>query len=80
MSAFEVVASIIGIFFTIGIVVGILLVAAIPWGGRGPKGMNDGSPGQLGGYQQDPRDLLDTGPPGEPDDRDDPDWKWRAGR
>ena len=80
MSAFEVVAIIVGIFFAIGIAVGILLVAAVPWGGGRPKGMNDGSPWQLGGYQPDPRDQLDTGPPGEPDDRDDPDWRRRAGR
>jgi hypothetical protein len=78
VSPFEVVAIIIVVFFAIGIVVGILLVAALP-GGGGRMGFNGGPPQRFGESQPGPRDQPDTGPPAEPDDRDDLPW-WANGR
>ena len=82
--AFEVTAIIIGIFFTVGMVVGFLIVMAIPVFGRirGDKGR------QVQPYlHSDPWDQLNLGPPGqstptpdqEPDDRDDYPW-WPSQR
>lgn len=78
MSPFEVVAIIIVVFFAIGIVVGILLVAALPRGG-GRGGLDGSPPSQFGEFQPDPRGQPGTGPPAEPDDRDDQPW-WANGR
>ncbi len=85
MSAFDVVALIIGIFFVVGIVVGFLMVMAIPALSRASRG----NP-QLQQYHPNPRDQPDTGPPQagaqpepapgeEPDDRDDYPW-WPSQR
>jgi hypothetical protein len=76
VSAFDVVALVIGIFFVGGIVVGFLAVMAIPAFGRI---RTRGSSRQ---FRPDPRDQLNLGPPGqplpspgeEPDDRDDYPW------
>lgn len=63
MSPVEVVAIIIGIFFSAGIIVGICLVTAIA---RGPRYVGAGDP---------PLGPAPPGPaPPEPDDRDE--WNW----
>jgi len=85
MSAFDVVALIIGIFFVVGIVVGFLMVMAIPALSRAPRGNQ-----QLHQFHPNPGDQPDTGPPQtgaqpelapreEPDDRDDYPW-WPSQR
>lgn len=78
MSPFELVATITAIFFAVGIVVGIMLVAAMSRDSR-PQGLNGGPPQRFGDFQPDPRDQPDTGPSAEPDDRDDQRW-WANGR
>lgn len=80
MSAFDVVALIIGIFFVVGIVVGFLMVMAIPAFGR------IRAYGTRREFHPDARDQPDLGPPAEPaqspyeepDDRDD--YPWRPSR
>jgi hypothetical protein len=79
VSAFEVVATITAVFFAVGIVVGFLIVMAIPGfrriGGAGGQQVPPHS-------HPDPWDQLGPGPPGEPvpaprqepDDRDDYPW------
>lgn len=74
VSAFDVVALIVGIFFVVGIAVGFLMVMAIPAFGRmranGPRAQ----------FHPDPKDHSDLGLPTEPvpcqepDDRDDYPW------
>lgn len=78
MSPFEVVAVIIALFFAVGIVVGIMLVAAMSRDG-GSEGLNGGPPQQSGEFHPGPRDQPASGPPAEPDDRDDYHW-WANGR
>jgi hypothetical protein len=66
MSGFELVASVIGIFFTVGIVVGVLIVIALP---------------QLRHYRR-VRRYMDGGVWQEPpalDDSDPPRWPGRRG-
>ena len=81
MSAFAAIALIVGIFFTVGIVVGFLAVMAIPALGRVRS--SGGQP--LTEFHPDSRDQPSPGPPaggaqagpaawGEPDDRDDYPW------
>ena len=82
MNAFELVATIIGCFFVAGVVVGLLIVAAIP-------GIANLMASQA--YRElrppvDTKDKLDIGPPvggpdyQEPDDRDSPsDRPWWQG-
>lgn len=83
VSAFDVVALIIGIFFVVGIVVGFLMVMAIPAFGR----VRANGSQQVRHFQPDPRDQPSPGPPTqpapspyeEPDDRDDYPW-WPSQR
>ncbi len=71
MNAFEWVAAIIGIFFVVGIVVGFLIVMALP-------GLANYLATRPKPLRLDPEDQLDIGPPTdgldypEPDDREDP--------
>lgn len=82
VSAFDVVALIVGIFFVVGIAVGFLMVMAIPAFGR----IRANGPSTE--FHPDPRDQPDLGPPAEPvpspyreepDDRDDYPW-WPSQR
>jgi hypothetical protein len=81
VSAFDVVALIVGIFFVVGIAVGFLMVMAIPAFGR------IRAPGSRQEFHPDPGDQPGLGPPGEPapapyeepDDRDDYPW-WPSQR
>jgi hypothetical protein len=81
VSAFDVVALIIGIFFVVGIAVGFLMVMAIP--ALGQAWANRRRP--AGGFHPDPPGQLNLGPPAEsvpsqePDDRDDYPW-WPSQR
>jgi hypothetical protein len=82
MNAFELVATIIGCFFTAGVVVGLLIVAAIP--GISNLMASRAYSGQR--LPMDANDKLDIGPPAsrpdyqEPDDRDTPpDRPWWEG-
>jgi hypothetical protein len=87
VNAFEVGAVIIGIFFAIGIVVGLLLVVSIPAIARiTARGREQER--QLRQFHPDPKDQTDPGPPDastqpipprEPDDRDDYPW-WPSQR
>ncbi|HUN37478.1 MAG TPA: hypothetical protein VMU95_36240 [Trebonia sp.] len=82
MNTFEWVATIIGIFFVIGVGVGFLIVMALP-------GIANLLASRVYGEQPPPvnsKDKLDIGPPGsgpdhqEPDDRDSPpDHPWWEG-
>jgi hypothetical protein len=72
VNALEVTAAIVGVFFAVGIIVGVLLVMAISGAGRPRPGGNQqlpsGSAGQTGlSPPQSPA-------PQEPDDRDYPWW------
>jgi uncharacterized membrane protein YciS (DUF1049 family) len=64
MSAFEIIALIIGIFFIVGIIVGILLVVAIPvlrsvlWERRRHRALKHGNR-----WKVPPRNDEDTRPP-----------------
>lgn len=79
VSAFDVVALIVGIFFVVGIAVGFLMVMAIPAFGRIRANGTRPVP------HPDPKDQADLGPPAEPvpyqepDDRDDYPW-WPSPR
>jgi hypothetical protein len=83
MSAFDVVALIIGIFFVVGIAVGFLVVISIPALGR----VWTNGRQQVQGFRSDPKDQPNLGPPSqpepspgeEPDDRDDYPW-WPSQR
>jgi hypothetical protein len=81
VSAFDVVALIVGIFFVVGIAVGFLAVMAIP--AFGQAWANRRRP--VGGFHADPMDQPDLGPPTEPmryqepDDRDEYPW-WPSPR
>jgi hypothetical protein len=68
MSGFELVAGVIGIFFAVGIAVGVLVVIALPQlrrSRRGRRYMNGG------GWQEPPR------PPAPRDDDKPPRWPGR---
>jgi len=82
MNAFEWVATIIGIFFAIGVGVGFLIVMALPGVANllASRSFGEHWP------PMDPKDKLDIGPPvsgpdrQEPDDRDSPpDHPWWEG-
>jgi hypothetical protein len=79
VSAFDVVALIVGIFFVVGIAVGFLMVMAIPAFGR--VRANEPRPE----FHPDPKEQPDLGPPTEPapyqepDDRDGYPW-WPSQR
>jgi hypothetical protein len=83
VSAFDVVALIIGIFFVVGIAVGFLMVMAIPAFGR----VRANGRHEVPGFHPDPKDQPNLGPPSqpepspceEPDDRDDYPW-WPSQR
>jgi hypothetical protein len=83
VNAFDVVALIIGVFFVVGVVVGSLLVIAIPALTR----IRSCGGGQLRQFHPDPEDPPNLGPPGQPapsppeelDDRDDNPW-WPSQR
>ena len=78
MNPFEIVAAVTCLFFAVGVAVGVLLVVAMSRDGR-PRGLNGGRPQQFGELHPDPRDQPGSGPPAEPDDRDDYPW-WARGR
>jgi hypothetical protein len=82
MNAFELIALIIGCFFTAGVLVGLLIVAAIP----GIANLLAARGRREQWLPVDAKDELDIGPPvsgpdyREPDDRDiTPDRPWWQG-
>jgi hypothetical protein len=73
MSGFELVAGVIGIFFVVGIAVGVLVVIALPQlrrGRRGRRYMNDSRRYMSGGGWQEPPARRD-------DDERPPRWPGR---
>jgi hypothetical protein len=75
VNALEVTAAVVGVFFAVGIIVGILLVMAVSGAGR-PRlgGGQQFPPGSADQHGLNPPESPAPAQPQEPDDRDYPWW------